>query len=130
MDERNNIYLEDADKLRRACLLIDEFRKENPRMELQTVVTFLTVATLLNERQDRPTYVGELSEVIGITKTAASRNVRYLTIHGSLNSPALREKEGLNWLELNEDPRHRSRKIITLTSKGRKALTSLKFLMN
>ncbi|WP_419810824.1 hypothetical protein [Bacterioplanoides sp.] len=98
--------------------IVDIFGEANPRMELQTVVVFCTICRELDMREERPLNITELGNLIGLSSPSISRNVAYLTAHGDAYTRG-KGGEGFGWIELKPDPSHLSKKIITLTAKGR-----------
>lgn len=113
--------LKDAEKFQRLLNVVELFREENPRIELQTIKVFSTICQELElrEKDGRTLSIGEVCDIVGISKSSASRNVAFLTAHGD---SYIRSKggEGFNWIKLEHCPEHLSRKNITLTEKGMK----------
>jgi len=113
--------LADIAKLKKALQVMDVFKKTETIVDLQTMVTFLTVATMLGERGGDSLFVGEVSEALGVKPGVGSRSVRYLTKNGSKVS----NKEGPDWIRLEVDPQNLARKHVIITAKGKRALESL-----
>ncbi|KAB7627695.1 winged helix DNA-binding protein [Alkalilimnicola sp. S0819] len=86
-------------------------------MPLQMAVAFMLIVN----------YEGltmkELCERLGISQSSTSRNVAALSKYHRLNRP------GLDLVRATEDPMERRRKLVHLTSKGRRVAESLKALL-
>lgn len=86
---------------------IDVIRTDSDDMPAQQIQTFLAVAL-------RPGLTMEdLSREVGISQSSCSRNVAALSKWHRLGKP------GADYIEANEDPRERRRKVMHLTPKGR-----------
>ena len=92
---------------------IEEFRKFDPEMPIQTVAVFLKVAN-----EDGIT-MKDLGESLGIPQSSCSRNVAALSKLNRLN------KSGHDLVYAVEDPVERRRKIVKLTPKGKRVAESL-----
>jgi DNA-binding MarR family transcriptional regulator len=80
---------------RRTISVLEEFRKLDPEMQAQTVLTFLYV-------MDTPGIsMTELSERVGYSQASTSRNVAALSEHQRLG------KAGAGLLDAREDPANR-----------------------
>lgn len=102
--------------LQRVLSVIEEFRKINPRMEMQTAVCLLLVAMRPGISQVA------LANEIGLVASSMSRNVGSLTARGAYNDG------GYDLITSEEDPENRRYKVHHLTTKGKlvmKALTAL-----
>lgn len=86
---------------------LEPFQLLNPAMSLQTVIAFLLVA----EQEGRT--VGEISEKLRLTRSAASRNLALWFDEATYGEP------GYGLIRIAEDPRDRRNKRLYLTSKGR-----------
>lgn len=98
----------------RVIALIEEFRKIDPEMPLQTAVTFCTVAA------EEGITMKRLQEKLGFSQSSCSRNVASLSKFHRLNKP------GHDLLYTTEDPHERRRKIVMLTPKGKRVAESIK----
>lgn len=109
----------DTASLRAIALVLEEFRKVDPEMQMQAAAVFLAVAS----RDDAITMT-ELREAVGISQSSVSRNVAALGQINRLHGP------GFNLLEAREDPEERRRKIVALTPKGRTLARALAQALN
>ncbi|KKL50736.1 hypothetical protein LCGC14_2302510 [marine sediment metagenome] len=91
----------------KAIRLLEEFRKIDPIMPIQTAVVFLTVAS------EEGINMSDLAERADITQASCSRNV------GSLASYNRHKKAGHGLLTSREDALERRRKLVFLTDEGR-----------
>lgn len=92
----------------RLIRFVEEMRKLDPEMQLQTLLTYLYVA------QDKSggMAMATIADKLHISQSSTSRNVAYM---GKMN----RKKEpGLQVLTAREDPMDSRRKLVTMTSKG------------
>lgn len=97
----------------KGLLMLEEFRKLDPEMPLQTAATFLTIAL------EEGITMKRLGEKLGISQSSCSRNVAVLSKHHRLNKP------GHDLVYAAEDPVERRRKIVCLTAKGKRILESI-----
>lgn len=92
---------------------LEELRKLDDEMPIQTAVTFLTAAL-------KPgCSMKELSDRIGLGQSSASRNVSTLAKWKSPGRP------GHEVLETAEDILDRRRKVVDLTPKGKRIIDSI-----
>lgn len=92
---------------------LDEFRKFSADMSIQTVATFLAVAS-------KPGISAkDLEQILGLGQTTASRNILLLSAGPS---PTVK---GLDLVETRPDELDRRIKRAHLTAKGRRVLASL-----
>lgn len=93
--------------------MLEEFRKLDPEMQLQTAATFMCVAL-------RPGItMKEIGDKLGISQASCSRNVAALSKWHRLN------KEGHNLVVATEDPTERRRKVVHLTPDGERLARNL-----
>lgn len=93
--------------------MLEEFRKLDSDMPLQTAATFLSVAN------EEGITMKSLGERLGISQSSCSRNVAALSKHHRLNKP------GHDLVYATEDPEERRRKIVKLTPKGKRVAETL-----
>lgn len=107
----------DRKALQRLIRAVEEFRKFDPEMPVQTVLSFLYTAALT----DKPEGVSikDIGAALEVSSAAASRNVSKLTEFG------VKSQGGHGLLETQEDPMFRVRKRIALTPKGKRVLSTL-----
>lgn len=104
--------------IRDLILVVEEFRKLDPEIQAQTVMTFLMVA-------EKPGIsMKTMQDSLGIARSTMSRNVAYLSSHKTAAG-----KKGHGLLESREDPEDRKQKLVYLTSKGRAVMASLLNIM-
>jgi DNA-binding MarR family transcriptional regulator len=107
-----------------SCLLdpairfVEEFRKMDSEMQLQTVLIFLLVA-----RKEGIT-VSDLQDLTGLTGSSCSRNV------AALSDVNRKGREGHKLIMAKPDLEDRRVKHLYLTSKGRAVLNSVKESFN
>ncbi|WP_018698106.1 MarR family winged helix-turn-helix transcriptional regulator [Amorphus coralli] len=101
----------------RAIALVEEFRKVDPEMQLQTVWLFLLAAKY------EPCSQNYLTKLSGYTRTTVSRNMAILSEIGG------RGREGHDLVAQQIDPEDRRSRIITLTPKGRAIYRSVQFII-
>lgn len=107
--------------LRRALLLVEEFRKINPEMQMQTALAFL----IIGEAGEDGIPMLELQKDMGVASSTTSRNVSTLSdVHW--RDP---KKPGLGLIDRHEDPNDRRNKIVRLSAKGRRVLTTINAIM-
>lgn len=93
--------------IRRFSAAMEEFRKLNPEIQAQTVLTFLLVA----EQGEIP--MSEIQVALNIGRSSGSRNVAYLS-----DIEYKPSKHGYGLLSTYENPFNRKQKIVRLTQKG------------
>ena len=103
----------DGESLDLYIKFVSMFREMDADLPLTTVAVFLTVVK--NENMT----MKEMSKFLNISQSSCSRNVAYLSQYHRLHKP------GLNLLVSREDPMERRRKIVRLTSKGRRFVEKL-----
>lgn len=104
-------------KLKKLIRVIEEFKKLDPEMPVQTILSFLYTASL--SEKDGGVAVKDIGVALGMSSAAASRNVSKLTEHG------VKSQGGHGLLKTTEDPMYRVRKRIALTAKGQLVLNTL-----
>lgn len=102
--------------------MLKEFRKLDPEMPMQTALTLITVAK--NQQKQNGVSIKELSDILGISGAAASRNVSKLSTVG------VKQQKGLALVESYEDPMYRVRKCVKLTPHGKRIIQSLEEILN
>ncbi len=107
----------DKKALTKLIRAVEEFRKFDAEMPVQTVLSFLYTASLA----DKPEGVSikDIGTALEVSSAAASRNISKLTEFG------VKSQGGHGLLETVEDPMFRVRKRITLTPKGKRVLQTL-----
>lgn len=103
--------------LQRLIRAVEEFRKFDPEMPVQTVLSFLYTASLADKTDG--VSIKDIGEALDVSSAAASRNISKLTEFG------VKSQGGHGLLETVEDPMFRVRKRITLTPKGKRVLQTL-----
>lgn len=103
--------------LRKIVRVIEEFRKLDPEMPVQTALAFLYTAQLAEKTGG--VSIKDIGVALGMSSAAASRNISKLTEHG------VKSEGGHGLLQTEEDPMYRVRKRISLTPKGKRVLSSL-----
>lgn len=96
---------------------IEELRKFDAEMQLQTVLTFFYVVK--HEKDHEGISIKDLAKMLDISSAAASRNVAKLSKAGIGNS------KGLGLLVAKEDPMYRVRKTVHTTSLGKRVAEDL-----
>lgn len=109
--------MDDKKNLRKIIRLIEEFRKLDPEMPVQTALAFLYTAQL--QTKDDGVSIKDIGVALDMSSAAASRNVSKLTEFG------VKSQGGHGLLETREDPMYRVRKNIALTAKGKRVLNTL-----
>lgn len=104
----------------RTLRFMDELRKIDPQMHIQTACVFMMVA---NEEGIR---IKDLKERLGFSQSSAARNVALLVDRSDGEGGHL----GHGLIVASEDPVERRRKILRLTAKGRRVAETIKVLMN
>lgn len=86
--------------------IVEELRKFDPAMQVQTVAVFLVVAS-------KPgVSMSEIAKEVDIAQSSVSRNVAALSKWHRLN------KRGHDLVYSTEDPSERRRKVVMLTHRG------------
>lgn len=98
--------------------VMERFREIDPEMQAQSIAVLLKVA-----KHPLPIKMADIALELGLSQSTVSRNVAFL---GEWNRH--REK-GHGFLEAFEDPQERRRKLVKLTAKGARFLTSLSDLV-
>ena len=96
---------------------MEEFRKLDPEMQLQTVLAFVLVAH--KQSQGSTVTIKEIGEMLGVTSASASRNVAALATVNRSRQP------GHELVVTYENPEYRVEKFIELTDKGKALVTRL-----
>lgn len=94
-------------------MVIERFREIDAEMQAQSIAVLLKVA-----KHPVPIKMSEIATELGLSQSTVSRNVAFL---GDWNR---RKEEGHKLLEAYEDPMERRRKLVRLTSKGKRFLKS------
>jgi DNA-binding MarR family transcriptional regulator len=108
----------DLKTLKGFALVLEEFRKHDPEVPVQTVLAFI-YAIELNETMEEGPTIKEIGDKLGVSTSSASRNIM---AHCEVNR--LR-KQGYGTLETYEDPLRRIQKKVRLTPKGERVLQSV-----
>lgn len=103
--------------LQKLIRAVEEFRKFDPEMPVQTVLTFLYTARLSGKSDG--VSIKDIGTALEVSSAAASRNVSKLTEHG------VKSQGGHGLLKTAEDPMFRVRKRIELTPKGKRVLETI-----
>lgn len=107
----------DRKTLQKLIRAVEEFRKFDQEMPVQTVLSFLYTAAL-SDKQDGVS-IKDIGAALEVSSAAASRNISKLTENG------VKSQGGHGLLETQEDPMYRVRKRIALTPKGKRVLATL-----
>jgi DNA-binding MarR family transcriptional regulator len=101
--------------------ILQEFRKLDPEMPMQTALTLLFVY----RQQDNQNGVSikDIANAIGMSSAAASRNVSRLSKVG------VKQQLGHGLVETFEDPLFRVRKCVRITTKGKLVIETLEGLL-
>ena len=97
--------------------VIEEFRKLDPEMQAQTMLTFVHVCLTPDIT------IKELRDRIGVASSTISRNIAFLS---DSRSPG---RVGLGIVHTEEDPVDRRAKRVRLTSKGERVWKTLESYM-
>lgn len=92
--------------------VVEEFRKFDPEMPAQTMLTFLVIARSPGVR------IRDLEAKLGLGSSTVSRNVY-----------ALSEARGPDLVEAVADPSDRRAKMVRLTKRGCRVLASLRSIL-
>lgn len=107
--------------VRRAILLLEEFRKIDPVMQMQQALTFLMVA----EAGEEGLPMLELQRRLGVSSSTASRNASALSkVHW--RDPS---KEGYDLATREENPLDRRNKVLRLSARGKRILNTVNALL-
>lgn len=106
--------------INKLMMFIEEFRKLDPEMPLQMAQTFLYVST---KPEDNPPTVKDVAGYLGVSQASASRNVMALT------DVSRHRREGHDLLRTSENPLNRTQKLIEVTPKGKRVLSSILKIM-
>lgn len=117
--------LKELNALKKTIQVLEEFRKTHAKLELFTVIAFVTVGKMIKERGDTAIGMGEVVEHFAAPHHTISRQLRYLTATGSRQS----KTAGPDWIEIIEDPDNFAKKLIKLTPQGALVLRSIAFLL-
>lgn len=108
-------------KLVKLQRIVEEFRKLDNEMQLQTVLAFLIIAQ--RSEQGATLSIKEVGEMLGVTSASASRNV------AALAEVSRHRKAGHKLVTTYENPDYRVEKFIDLTDKGKALVTRLEQLI-
>jgi DNA-binding MarR family transcriptional regulator len=89
--------------------LVEEFRKIDPEMHLNTLSTYLIVAAQGEGRTKK-----EISDRLGVSQAATSRNVKLMTKEKTRFG-----KAGYDFLSQEPDPMDPRRHLISLSQRGK-----------
>ena len=106
-----------SDLLRLHLKIIEHFRLLDSEMQAQCIATFLYVAS-----SGLPLKMQDIADNLGLAQSSISRNV------ANLSDWTRHHKKGHGLLEAYEDPMERRRKLVKLTTKGKKFAKSLLLL--
>jgi len=101
-------------RLRKQLRLIERFRELDAEMQAQTVAIFLYIAN-----SPVPVKMQDIADDLGLAQSSVSRNV------AALSDWTRHRTKGHNLVEAFEDPMERRRKLVRLTTKGKRFTTSL-----
>lgn len=104
--------------LRKAIRIFEEFKRLDPEMPLQQMITLLQVAAY------EGISLSELSEKVGNATSSTSRNVGILGEYGRGKS------SGLNVVKAVTDPTDRRKQLVYLTAKGEEFIDRLLHLVD
>jgi len=108
-------------KLTKLNRIVEELRKLDSEMQLQTVLAFLIIAN--KNDQGTTVTVKEVGELLGVTSASASRNVAALTKFSR------HRKAGHDLVYTHENPEFRVEKFISLTEKGKALVTRIENIL-
>ena len=108
--------------MRHLVTILEEFRKFDTEMPIQTAITLL----LVKQHQDREggLSIKDIAEMLGVSRAAASRNVSKLSVVG------VKSSTGHGLVEAIEDPNYRVRKTVRLTKLGDRVTNTIQELAN
>lgn len=100
----------------RKCLgIMNEFKKLDPEMPLQQMITFIEVALA----SDKGIGVSDLAQRVGNSQSSASRHVAILGEHGRNGTPALRVVQATTNLM------DRRSQVVRLSPKGQRVIDNV-----
>lgn len=108
---------------RKVSKILEEFRKLDPEMPMQTALSLICVS--MYQDNTNGLSIKELSQMLGVSTAAASRNISKLSKVGAKN-----QRNGLNLVETTEDPNYRVRKCVRLTPHGERIIKALKEIID
>lgn len=94
--------------------VIEEFRKLNPEMQAQTILTFCAVAS-----KEGVVGMKDIERMTGMSSASTSRNIAALGPYHRKGNP------GMDLVVAFENPDDRREKLLKLTPKGRRIAESL-----
>lgn len=100
-------------ELQAAKRILDEFRRLDPDMPIQTCLLFILIAQ--NEGSSQSIF----EKALGISRSSISRGAARISQYGWNSKP------GLNLVDMREDPADRRYKVLSLTSTGRQLITQI-----
>ena len=106
------------DSVVRLVDILQEFRKLDYEMPAQVILCFVFVAS------HNPCHSEVLCHELGLTRAAVSRNTDWLSDKHRLGKP------GLNLINKEVDETNRRRMILSLTTKGKLMLKSIRDKLN
>ena len=98
--------------------ILQEFRKLDYEVPAQVILCFVFVAS------HNPCHSEVLCHELGLTRAAVSRNTDWLSEKHRLGKP------GLNLINKEVDPSNRRRMVLSLTTKGKLMLKSIRDKLN
>ncbi len=115
----------EKNRLKKAFSVIEEFRKLDPELQLNTAIVFLVVAA-----SDGPVSMMDLSTSLGLEQSTLSRIVSDLTEvdrfrNEKTGTKGRKRRGGFGLVKRYEDPIDRRFKLVELTAKGRAVRASL-----
>lgn len=105
---------------RRALRVMEEFKKLDPEMPLQQIITLLEVALA----KDEGINVSDLAVRVGNSQSSASRHVAILGDYGRGKTPALQVVKAV------VNPMDRRYQVVKLTSKGQRVIDQMVEVLN
>lgn len=90
--------------------VFEEVKKHDPEMPFQRLALFIIIA------RSGPVQFEKLAGQLGLSRSGISRNI------SALGKWGFKTKAGLEWVETDEDPNERRRKLVFLSNKGQKVL--------
>ena len=109
--------------IQKVSKILEEFRKLDPEMPMQTALSLVSVYMYQNNTNGLS--IKELSQILGVSTAAASRNISKLSKIGAKN-----QQNGLNLVETTEDPNYRVRKCVRITPNGARIIKALEDITN
>lgn len=89
--------------------VLEAFRDLNPTMQMQTAASFVYVAN-----NDGKATLKELATLLGVSQATASRSILVYRKEAKPGVP------GFDFIDYQEDPNDRKRKLLYLTPKGKR----------